>query len=396
MDLARRMRRLESTELLMLMELADKKDIISFAGGFPSEDTFPVEAMKVATENLYKNHGRKALQYASTSGFDPLKSMIAERSNKNQHINISKDDIIITSGSQQTLDMLGMLMIDQGDVVMVESPSYIGALNAFAAYEPDFIEIPTDDEGINVESLGKILERRAPDVKMIYVIPDFQNPTGRVWSLERRKAFMELMNHFDIPIIEDMAYYELAYEDLDRPSLASLDKKDQVVSLGTFSKIFCPGLRIGWVSGNKEVLNAIRKIKPNVDLSSSNFAQYQIYEYMKAYDLDDHIDYVSGIYKKRRDLMLACIEAEFPDSITYTKPKGGLFTWIEMPEGSDAKTLFEIAISKGVAFVPGNSFFPKSKVPESMRVNFSCMQEAQIEVGAKRLGKAMKEYLGCM
>jgi DNA-binding transcriptional MocR family regulator len=375
------------------MELAGDKEIISFAGGFPSLDVFPISEMARATEHVFKTQAAEALQYASTSGYEPLRDKIARRTNSIQGTNINSDDLIITSGSQQSLDMLGMLLIDKDDVVLCESPSYIGAINAFSAYEPEFIEVVTDDDGMNIDSLRNILERRALDVKMIYVIPDFQNPTGRVWSLEKRKEFMELVSKFDIPIIEDMAYYELAYERIERPTLASLDKKGQVISLGTFSKIFCPGLRIGWVQGSREVLSQIRLIKPNVDLSSSSIAQRQIDTYLTMYDLDQHIIDVNKVYKRRRDLMFDIIQESFPKNIEYKKPKGGLFAWIEMPDGYDAKELLGLTIKEKIAFVPGNSFFPKSNVPGVMRINFSCMSDDLIAKGAKILGEIMHRYM---
>ncbi|MDA3844995.1 MAG: PLP-dependent aminotransferase family protein [Vallitaleaceae bacterium] len=393
MILSSRMERLQNTELLMLMELASSKDIISFAGGFPSPDAFPAKEMALATQEVFKHSSKEALQYASTSGFEPLRQLIADRTNKKQNMTLNLEEILITSGSQQSLDMFGKLLLDEGDIVLCESPSYIGAINAFNAYQPEFIEVTTAEDGINIESLKNILSLKGKDIRMIYVIPDFQNPTGRVWSLEKRKAFMAVMSAYEIPIIEDMAYYDLAYEELDRPTLSSLDKKGQVVSLGTFSKIFCPGLRIGWIQASRLILDQIRLLKPNMDLSSSSIAQRQIYQYMMMYDLEAHIEKVNGIYKRRRDLMLDIIEGEFPKGIQYMKPKGGLFTWVEMPRGKDAKVLLELALKEKVAFVPGNSFFPKSNVPESMRINFSCMDDSKLEKGGKILGAIMHRFL---
>jgi len=387
------MERLQNTELLMLMELASSKDIISFAGGFPSSDAFPAKEMAIATEEVFRTSSKEALQYASTSGFEPLRQLIAERTNKAQHMNLDESDILITSGSQQSLDMFGKLLLDEGDIVLCESPSYIGAINAFNAYKPDFIEVPTDEDGINIESLKKILELRSDAIKMIYVIPDFQNPTGRVWSLEKRQAFMALEDNYHIPVIEDMAYYDLAYEKLERPTLSSMDHKGNVISLGTFSKIFCPGLRIGWIQASQFILDQIRLLKPNMDLSSSSIAQRQIYQYMLMYDLEMHIEKVKAVYKRRRDLMFNMIETYFPKDIQYVKPHGGLFAWIEMPKGKDAKVLLELALKAKVAFVPGNSFFPKSHVPESLRINFSCMDDEKIEIGGKILGELMGRYI---
>lgn len=393
MNLANRMSGLSSTELLMLMELAGNKDMISFAGGFPSDDVFPYAPMEAVTKKIFQDNGPSVLQYATTSGYEPLREVIAQRIVDRYEAKASLEDILITSGSQQALGMLGLMLLNKGDVVLVESPTYIGALNAFKAYEPDFIEIPTDDEGMNITSLKNILERRALDVKMVYVIPDFQNPTGRYWSKERRSEFMSVMSEFDIPIVEDMAYYELAYENLERPTLKSMDVKDQVISLGTFSKIFCPGLRVGWVHGNKTVIDTLKLIKPNMDLSSPSIGQLQVYEYMKAYDLDAHIIEACKVYKRRRDIMMTIFEKKLSEKVTYTKPKGGLFTWLELPEGKDSKSLFELTTEKGVAFVPGNSFYPKSHMPGAMRVNFSNMDDEMIEKGANILVEVINTYV---
>ena len=387
-----RMEGLRDVELLRLMELAEAPNIISFAGGFPSSDLFPVEEMDSVTRDVFANQGESALQYASTTGYEPLRTKISDRMNRLHHLQSTEQDIIITSGSQQSLDMLGMIFINPGDGLLVESPSYIGAINAFKAYSPKFIEVPTEEDGMDTEALRRILENR-PGIRMIYVIPDFQNPTGRVWSVEKRKAFMKVVKDFDVVVVEDTAYYDLSYEEIERPSLTSLDKKGQVIFLGTFSKIFCPGLRVGWVYADRQFLDAIRLIKPNVDLSSSSIAQRQIDRYMDLYDLEAHIKKVIEVYKKRSHMMQSAMKAYFPDKVSYREPKGGLFYYAVLPENKSARELLQLSLKAGVAFVPGGSFYANSKIENTMRLNFSFVPENKIREGIEILGGILKEYL---
>jgi 2-aminoadipate transaminase len=387
------MNRLLDKDLLGLMELAARPDIISFAGGFPSVDVFPTKEMALVTELIMKESGNEALQYASTTGFLPLREKISERMNRLHTLSSTFDDIIITSGSQQTLDMLSMIFLDEGDIVLCESPTYLGAMNAFKAYTSHFIEVPTEEDGMDMEALRNILAFKGDKIKLIYVIPDFQNPTGTAWSIEKRKEFMAIMQDYQIPVIEDGAYYDLAYEETNRPSLVSMDTKEQVIYVGSFSKIFCPGLRVAWVYGPKNVIEAITVIKPNIDLSSSSISQRLVNKYMEMYDLEAHIKAACQVYKSRRDTMLSIIESDFPKSIQYTKPQGGFFTWIELPNNKNARELLELALEEGVAFVPGESFYPNSQVENVLRINFSNMSEDVIEVGAKKLAKIVTKFI---
>ena len=259
MKFAKRMERMQASEIRELLKLTAQPDIISFAGGLPAPELFPVEEIAKVSHDLVEKEGRALLQYAT-------------RMKDKYHTEVNPDDILITTGSQQCLDFAGKLFLDPGDVVLCESPSYLGALNAFNAYEPNFVEVPTDDGGLIPEELDKILET-TPNCKFIYVIPDFQNPTGRTWSMERRKAFMEVVNKHNLPVLEDNPYGELRYEGEILPSLKSLDTKGLVMFLGTFSKIFCPGLRLGWVAAEHSVVEEFVKIKQSADLHTSNFDQ---------------------------------------------------------------------------------------------------------------------------
>ena len=392
MKFAKRMERMQASEIRELLKLTAQPDIISFAGGLPAPELFPVEEIAKVSHDLVEKEGRALLQYATTEGRPTLRAKIAKRMKDKYHTEVNPDDILITTGSQQCLDFAGKLFLDPGDVVLCESPSYLGALNAFNAYEPNFVEVPTDDGGLIPEELDKILET-TPNCKFIYVIPDFQNPTGRTWSMERRKAFMEVVNKHNLPVLEDNPYGELRYEGEILPSLKSLDTKGLVMFLGTFSKIFCPGLRLGWVAAEHSVVEEFVKIKQSADLHTSNFDQGVADAYMEAYDLDAHVEEIKALYRKRRDLIVKTMEEEFPAGVEFTRPQGGLFLWVTLPEGVSAKTVFHKCIEMKVAAVIGDAFYPNDKTDRSLRVNYSNMTEDRIVEGVKRMAKAIKECM---
>lgn len=392
MKFAKRMERMQASEIRELLKLTAQPDIISFAGGLPAPELFPVEEIAKVSHDLVEKEGRALLQYATTEGRPTLRAKIAKRMKDKYHTEVNPDDILITTGSQQCLDFAGKLFLDPGDVVLCESPSYLGALNAFNAYEPNFVEVPTDDGGLIPEELDKILET-TPNCKFIYVIPDFQNPTGRTWSMERRKAFMEVVNKHNLPVLEDNPYGELRYEGEILPSLKSLDTKGLVMFLGTFSKIFCPGLRLGWVAAEHSVVEEFVKIKQSADLHTSNFDQGVADAYMDAFDLDAHVEEIKALYRKRRDLIVKTMEEEFPAGVEFTRPQGGLFLWVTLPEGVSAKTVFHKCIEMKVAAVIGDAFYPNDKTDRSLRVNYSNMTEDRIVEGVKRMAKAIKECM---
>ena len=392
MKFAKRMERMQASEISELLKLTAQPDIISFAGGLPAPELFPVEEIAKVSHDLVEKEGRALLQYATTEGRPTLRAKIAKRMKDKYHTEVNPDDILITTGSQQCLDFAGKLFLDPGDVVLCESPSYLGALNAFNAYEPNFVEVPTDDGGLIPEELDKILET-TPNCKFIYVIPDFQNPTGRTWSMDRRKAFMEVVNKHNLPVLEDNPYGELRYEGEILPSLKSLDTKGLVMFLGTFSKIFCPGLRLGWVAAEHSVVEEFVKIKQSADLHTSNFDQGVADAYMDNYDLDAHVEEIKALYRKRRDLIVKTMEEEFPAGVEFTRPQGGLFLWVTLPEGVSAKTVFHKCIEMKVAAVIGDAFYPNDKTDRSLRVNYSNMTEDRIVEGVKRMAKAIKECM---
>ena len=389
---AKRMQGLQGSEIRELLKLTQQPQIISFAGGMPAPELFPVEEMKKLSVAVLEENGRSAMQYTTTEGYEPLREKIAARMNDKNKTNVNKDDILVTSGSQQGLDFAGKVFIDEGDVILCESPSYIGAINAFKSYQPKFIDVPTDSDGMIMEELEKILET-TDRIKMIYVIPDFQNPTGRTWPLERRKKFMEIVNKFEIPVIEDNPYGDLRFEGETLPSLKSMDEKGLVIFLGSFSKIFCPGYRIGWVCASPQILSKFVFVKQGADLQASTISQREVSKFIEVYDLDAHVEKIKTVYKKRRDLMLSTIKEYFPEGIEYTHPEGGLFTWIELPSHLDARKIMEKCLENNVAYVPGGSFFPNGGKENTFRLNYSNMPDEKIVEGVKRLAEALNEAL---
>lgn len=388
---AERMDHLKASEIRELLKLTERPEVISFAGGLPAPELFPIEEMKKIAVEVLEESGRQALQYSATEGFGPLREKILKRM---EPVGISGtiENVLITNGSQQGLDFSGKIFINPGDVVICESPSYLGAINAFKAYSPKFVEVTTDDNGMDMEELEEVL-KNTENVKMIYVIPDFQNPSGRTWSVDRRKKLVELANRFDLPVIEDNPYGELIFEGERLPSIKSFDTEGRVVFLGTFSKTFCPGLRIGWVFADKELVQKYILVKQGADLQSNSMAQREIDKFLEQYDLDAHVEKIKNVYRRRRDIMINTIKEHFPVSVKYTYPTGGLFTWVELPKQLNAREVFAKAIEVNVAFVPGGSFYPNGGNENTFRLNYSNMTEEKIEEGIIRLGKVLKEML---
>ncbi len=392
---AQRMDLLQGSEISELLKLTARPEIISFAGGLPSPELFPVEEMKAASERVLAEDGTRALQYSTTEGFDVFRQQIADMMERQSCIKAHRDSILVTNGSQQGLDFSGRVFLDKGDVVLMESPSYLGAINSFKTCEGRFIEIDTDDTGMKIDSLRSVLEREER-VKMIYVIPDFQNPSGRTWSLERRKEFMDLINEFQIPVVEDNAYGPLRFEGETLPALKSLDTRGLVIYLGSFSKVLAPGYRLGWVCADGKILDMYGAMAQSSTLQASTIAQLEVSRFMEMYSLDDHVDKIKAVYAKRRNVMLKAMEQEFPGEAIFTRPQGGLFTWVVLPEHIDTTEMAKKCFEKNVAYVPGASFFPNGGNRNCFRLNYSCMDEDRIVEGIKRLASVIKEELLCM
>lgn len=389
---AKRMSNLKASEIREILKVTENPEVISFAGGLPAPELFPVEEIKEVNRLVLEESGTKALQYTTTEGYAPLREWIANRMNSTLGTNFDCDHILITHGSQQALDLSGKVFLDEDDVILCESPTYLAAITAYKAYGCKFIEVPTDHEGMIIDELERILAA-TDNVKLIYVIPNFQNPTGRTWSLERRQALACVAEKYSVIVMEDNPYGELRFEGEALPSVQSFDRVGNILCTGTFSKIFCPGYRIGWIAGNKEIIRKFVLVKQGTDLQCNTIAQMEIAKYLELYSIDEHIAKIRDKYKIRRDLAFTIMEREFPKGIAFEKPKGGLFAWLVLPEGINARDVLAKSIERNVAFVPGGSFFPNADRENTLRINFSNMSEEKIEEGLIRLAEVLREFV---
>jgi len=389
---AERMSNLNASEIREILKVTQRPEVISFAGGLPAPELFPIEEIKVVNQLVLEESGSVALQYTTTEGYLPLREWIANRMNTRLGTSFEADQVLITHGSQQALDLSGKVFLDKGDVVLCESPTYLAAISAFRAYECEFVEVPTDDDGMIIEDLERSLND-VKNVKMIYVIPEFQNPTGKTWSLERRKRLAEAADRHQVIVIEDNPYGELRFEGESLPSVKSFDAQGYVLCTGTFSKIFCPGYRIGWITGENEIIRKFVLAKQGTDLQCNTIAQMEIAKYLEVYDIDEHIGRIRDVYRRRRDLAVQVMEKEFPDGVTFTRPHGGLFAWVELPAGINARDVLVVSLEQNVAFVPGGSFFPNGGHENTFRINFSNMTEDRIVEGLTRLGRILQSMI---
>jgi 2-aminoadipate transaminase len=388
-----------SSAIRELLKLTEQPDIISFAGGMPSPDVFPVEEFSAACERVVRDFGALALQYGTTEGYLPLREMIARHSAR-YGIQVNADNILVTSGSQQALDLIGRLFVNRGDRILVESPTYLGALQAWNAYGAEYVAVPADENGMITDELEEGL-RTGP--KFIYVLPNFQNPTGVTLSRERRYQLIELADRYGVPIIEDDPYGRLRYEGEHLPSVVVLDSQfrfecDQcyrgnVIYISTFSKILAPGLRLAWVIAPPEVIQKLTMAKQAADLHTSTFNQLVAYEVARGGFLDHHIKFIRQVYKERRDAMLAAMDTYFPPEVDWTQPSGGLFLWGTLPKGIDSQEVLKAAIEQKVAFVPGASFHPCGGGKNTMRLNFSNASSEKIREGIARLGNVLYDKI---
>jgi 2-aminoadipate transaminase len=390
---ARRMEGLKASDVREILKITQSGEIISFAGGLPAPELFPVQDLGEATRRVLEEQGQKALQYSTTEGYLPLREMLAQRMNARCGIRATADEVLITTGSQQALDLTGKLLIDEGDTVLCESPTYVGAISALNVFSPRWVEIPTDDEGMDVDALQRRLEN-CDRIKLIYVVPNFQNPTGITWSLERRRRFAEVVMRHSVAVVEDNPYGELRFEGMPLPPIKSFDTKGQVVYLGTFSKILSPGMRIGWLTAAKPLYEKYVILKQGGDLHTSTLSQMQVAAYLESFDMDQHLARLRAVYRERRDAMIRALEKEMPRCVSFSRPAGGLFLWAELPAHLDARELLRRSLELRVAFVPGGSFFPKGNKENTLRLSYSNMPVSRIEEGIRRLAQAVKEMLG--
>ena len=389
MKFANRIDSLRASDIREILKITQRAEVISFAGGLPAPELFPVEEMKQISRLLMEESGRVALQYSTTEGYEPLRQKIAARIGRKFQTQASAEEVMITSGSQQALDFTGKLFLDAGDVVLCESPTYLAAISAFRAYQPEFIAVPTDDDGMIIEELERILAT-TDNVKLVYVIPDFQNPTGRTWSRERRRRFIETVSRYGVAVLEDNPYGELRFEGEILPSIKSMDREGLVIGTGTFSKTFCPGMRIGWLVAAPPVIEKYVLIKQGADLCTSLRNQMEIDLFMELFDFEGNLVRLTELYRQRRNSMVAAQEAMMPEGVSFTRPQGGLFLWVTLPERIKAIELLKRCLEQNVAFVPGDSFFPNGGVENTLRLNYSNMPEDRIREGVARLAAAIR------
>jgi len=408
---AQRTKGMGSSAIRELLKLTENPEVISFAGGLPAAELFPIDLFRAATDRVLTKYGRQALQYGTTEGYRPLREFIVDRMER-YGIHATPDNVLITSGSQQALDLLGKLLINSGDLILTERPTYLGAIQAWRGYKAEFITVPVDDEGLRIDLLEEAL---CAGPKFMYILPNFQNPGGVTLSLERRRELIAIADRYGIPIVEDDPYGQLRFEGEHLPPLVVLDgevmvnrngqnNKGQgfghgnVIYTSTFSKTLAPGLRLAWMVAPTDVVKHCVMAKQGMDLHTSTFIQMIAYEAIQDGELDKHVRLIREVYRQRRDVMLAALEKYFPPSVHWTRPQGGLFLWATLPEKMDAAELLQRAVAHHVAFVPGSAFYPNAKPDNwigrnTMRLNFSNATPEKIELGIQRLGETLHQVM---
>ena len=395
---AQRTQRMKASAIRELLKITENPEIISFAGGLPAPEVFPTEEIREACNRVLKDQSALALQYGATEGYLPLREMIARHASRSG-VQIRPNNILITSGSQQALDLIGKIFINHGDRLLVESPTYLGALQAWNQYGAEYVTVHTDDDGMVSEDIEQAL-RTGP--KFIYVLPNFQNPMGVTMSMDRRVKLVELADRYGVPLVEDDPYGQLRFEGENLPGVNVLDAQlhvqngrytGNVIYFSTFSKILSPGLRLAWMIAPDEVISKLALAKQGTDLHTATFNQVVAYEVSRHGFLDTHVRHICEVYSERRDVMLDSLAEYMPEGVTWTHPHGGLFLWVRVPESCDTTKMFPAAIRNKVAYVPGESFHPNGGGTNTMRLNFSYCKPATIVEGISRLGNMLKEEL---
>lgn len=390
-------RRMKKSVIRELLKLTQKPEIISFAGGLPDPEAFPIDWVEEIIHTVIQDHGKQALQYSTTEGEKILTDELIKLARANGE-DVTSENLLVTVASQQGLDLIGRVFLDPSDPIIVELPSYLGGLQAFKTYGAQMIGVPVDDDGIRTDLLEETLHQlmlEEEHYKFIYLVPDFQNPSGVTLSAARRKDVIRLSKKFDVLIIEDSPYRELRFEGEAPPTLYSMDDTNNVVCLHTFSKIFVPGLRLGWIKAHPHIIQKLTIAKQALDLCTPALSQFIAAEFCRRGYIWKHIENVRAIYHKKRDLMLKSLDLYMPDvpGLRWTKPQGGLFLWLILPESVDAEKLFPVAVENNVAYVIGSAFHCDGSGKNTMRLNFSFSSEEQIDEGVKRLAKVIKAAL---
>lgn len=384
---ANRIERVKPSAIRELLRLGGDPAIISFGGGYPDPEIFPIEKLRKVYDQVLQEEGKLALQYTGTEGLISLREKLVSRVKK-IGISCSVDNLFIIQGGQQGLDLAAKAFIDRGDIIITENPTFLGALAAFNPYEPEYVGVSMDENGMRMDELEAVLHKH-PNAKLIYTVPEFQNPTGVTMSLERRKALVSLANKYNVVIVEDSPYREIRYEGKDLPAIKSFDTEGRVIHIGSFSKILSPGLRLGWLIADHDLAEKLSLLKMASDTQNSTLNMHAVNRFMDMYDLDEHITHICKTYQRKKEVMIQTIHDTFPKSISHTNPQGGLFTWLTFPQHIDTKILMqEHSLPKAkVAFVPGESFFPNKQERNHCRINYSYMSEEKIRRGITNLGK---------
>ena len=359
---------LEASEIREILSVVKSGDIISMAGGMPNPKSFPVDMIDELTSKALNEKGTEMLQYGTTMGYEGLREQISERMKNKYNVDLGTEQIMITAGSQQGLFLLGRAFVNEGEDVAVGAPTYLAALTAFKNFKPNYVNIPLDENGMDVDALEKKLEN-GMDPKFVYVIPTFQNPTGVTMNEERREKLVNLAEEHDFLIMEDGPYNELRYEGDDVDPIISYDNAGRTIFLGTFSKIFAPGFRLGWVAGDEGFIRKMEIIKQSLDLCTNVVSQYIAYEYMKTGKIDEQIEKIKDLYKPKQKVLIDSLEEYMPSGIEWTVPKGGMFSWVTLPEEFDTEEMFDEAIDNDVAYVPGHAFYANNPKKNTMRLN---------------------------
>ncbi len=386
---ATRMQGIKGNAIRELLKVSQQPGMISLAGGLPSPDTFDIDTIVDIVKDVMHNDGRRILQYGSTEGYGPLRQELTKFL-QSKGLQVAEENLLILSGSQQGINLAGKVMLNPHDKVAVESPSYLAALQIFRTYQAEFVVIPADKDGMNIDILEEKLISEKP--KIVYIVPTFQNPSSSTLSLARRKQVAELLEKYETLLIEDDPYGYLRYSGEALPFVKSLDTTEQSIYLGSFSKLISPGLRVGYAVGPKDVISKMQIAKQGTDVHTNMLAQAIVAEFLKRDLLIPHIEEIKKQYKAKRDLCIAEMNRHFPNEAQYNVPDGGLFIWVTMPEGIDTKELFHIGIKEKVAFVPGETFFVDGR-KNCFRINFSNASHDNISIGIERLGKALKRFI---
>jgi len=388
---------MQSSAIRDLLKVASQPGVISFGGGMPAPELFPLKEVEEACIRVLRNRGSDALQYSTTEGYPPLRELIVEKMSR-YGILATLDNVLITSGSQQALDLVGKVLLDPGDVIIVEAPTYVGAIQAFTAYQASYASVPLDDEGMVVDLLEQRIIETHP--KFTYVLPNFHNPGGVTLSRERRERLVSLARQYGVPLVEDDPYGELRFEGEHIAPIVVIDAnrngeqqegyfKGDVVYMSTLSKTLSPGLRLGWIVAPVEVVDKLVQAKQGADLHTNTFSQMVAYEVIRDGFLEEHVRRIRDVYRQRRDAMLAAMEEYFPEEVSWTRPQGGLFLWVKLPEAVDSQELLTEALQEKVAFVPGTAFYADGRGRDAMRLTFATCSTEKIDQGIRRLGKAI-------